>query len=126
MTAFDSPSREFCVQRRIRTNTPLQSLVTLNDTVYFEAAQALAAKMNQQPSLDHKIITGWEKATLKPVDSTKLEYLRKFYLKAKMDIEKGNTSTSITGKYLPGNAENAALVMTASVILNLDEFLTKE
>jgi len=126
MTAFDSPSREFCVQRRIRTNTPLQSLVTLNDTVYFEAAQALAAKMNQQPSLDHKIITGWKKATLKPVDSTKLEYLRKFYLKAKLDIEKGNTSTSITGKYLPGNAENAALVMTASVILNLDEFLTKE
>jgi hypothetical protein len=38
MTTFDAPSREFCTVRRIRTNTPLQALVTLNDPVYFEAA----------------------------------------------------------------------------------------
>ncbi len=50
MTTFDAPSREVCTIRRIRTNTPLQALVTLNDPVYVEAAQALArraiAKMN--------------------------------------------------------------------------------
>jgi hypothetical protein len=37
MVSFDSPSREFCVSRRIRTNTPLQALITLNDPVYLEA-----------------------------------------------------------------------------------------
>ncbi|MCA9246908.1 MAG: DUF1553 domain-containing protein, partial [Planctomycetales bacterium] len=45
MAAFDAPNREVCTIRRDRTNTPLQALVTLNDPVYIEAAQALARKM---------------------------------------------------------------------------------
>src|SRR5439155_2165033 len=45
MTTFDAPSREFCLVRRIRTNTPLQAFVTLNDPVYVEAAQALARRI---------------------------------------------------------------------------------
>jgi hypothetical protein len=45
MTTFDAPSREFCTVRRIRTNTPLQALVTLNDPVFVEAAQALARRI---------------------------------------------------------------------------------
>ena len=45
MTTFDAPSREFCTVRRIRTNTPLQALVTLNDPVFIEAAQALARRI---------------------------------------------------------------------------------
>src|SRR6185436_15203929 len=42
MAAFDAPNREVCTVRRNSTNTPLQSLVTLNDPVFVEAAQALA------------------------------------------------------------------------------------
>ena len=45
MATFDAPSREFCTVRRIRTNTPLQALVTLNDPVFIEAAQALARRV---------------------------------------------------------------------------------
>ena len=45
MATFDAPSREICTVRRIRTNTPLQALVTLNDPVYVEAAQALARRI---------------------------------------------------------------------------------
>ncbi len=45
MTTFDASSREVCTMRRIRTNTPLQALVTLNDPVYVEAAQALARRI---------------------------------------------------------------------------------
>ena len=45
MVAFDNPSREFCVSRRIRTNTPLQALVTLNDPVFIEMANAMAERM---------------------------------------------------------------------------------
>src|SRR6185295_1909771 len=45
MTTFDAPSREFCVSRRIRTDTPLQSLVTLNDPAYIECAQAMARRV---------------------------------------------------------------------------------
>jgi hypothetical protein len=45
MATFVAPSREVCTVRRPRTNTPLQALVTLNDPVYVEAAQALARRM---------------------------------------------------------------------------------
>jgi mono/diheme cytochrome c family protein len=45
MATFDAPSREFCVVRRIRTNTPLQAFVTLNDPCFVEAAQALARRL---------------------------------------------------------------------------------
>ncbi|MEX0821780.1 MAG: PSD1 and planctomycete cytochrome C domain-containing protein [Rhodothermales bacterium] len=46
LLAFDAPSRELCVSRRIRTNTPLQSLVTLNDPAFVEAAVALSERMH--------------------------------------------------------------------------------
>jgi hypothetical protein len=47
MMTFDAPSREFCVVRRVRTNTPLQALTALNDPAFFEAAQALGRIMTE-------------------------------------------------------------------------------
>ena len=46
MTTLDAPSREICTVRRVNTNTPLQALVTLNDTAFVEMAQSLARKMH--------------------------------------------------------------------------------
>src|SRR5213075_810694 len=45
LTTFDAPERTYCTVRRLRTNTPLQALVTLNDPVYVEAAQAFARRI---------------------------------------------------------------------------------
>src|SRR5438270_12380123 len=45
MHTFDAPERRSCAVRRIRTNTPLQALVTLNDPCYVEAAQGLARRI---------------------------------------------------------------------------------
>ena len=52
MATFDAPSRELCTVRRVRTNTPLQAFVTLNDPVYVEAAQALARRIVRGGGLD--------------------------------------------------------------------------
>ena len=45
LMTFDATSREHAIVRRVRTNTPLQALTTLNDEAYFEAARALAARV---------------------------------------------------------------------------------
>ena len=52
MTTFDAPSGEVCTVRRIRTNTPLQALVTLNDPTLVEAAQALARRAETESAPD--------------------------------------------------------------------------
>ncbi len=48
LITFDAPSREVCTIRRLRTNTPLQALVTLNDPVFWEAAQGLARRITEE------------------------------------------------------------------------------
>jgi hypothetical protein len=48
MAAFDAPSRETCAIKRVRSNTPVQAFVTLNDPVYVEAAQALARRVMKE------------------------------------------------------------------------------
>src|SRR5262249_41997301 len=45
MATFDAPSREICTVRRVRTNTPLQAFVTLNDPAFVETAQGLARRI---------------------------------------------------------------------------------
>jgi hypothetical protein len=64
MATFDAPSREVCVLRRDRTNTPLQALVTLNDPAFVEAAQALARRVVLQSPQ-----TGDRPTTSKPIQS---------------------------------------------------------
>src|SRR5262249_1641918 len=49
---FDSPSREFCTVRRVRSNTPLQSLDLLNNPVFYEAAEGLAKRMRVEGGAD--------------------------------------------------------------------------
>jgi hypothetical protein len=52
MLTFDVPERAVCSARRSRTNTPLQALVTLNDPVFFEAAQGLARRILREPEAE--------------------------------------------------------------------------
>lgn len=102
MLTFDAPSREFCVSRRIRTNTPLQALVTLNDPAYWEAAEALAARM--------------EDAAASPDEQAAAGYL----------MALGRQPSDATLETLASLAEDAPLAVVANTILNLDAFLTKE
>ncbi|WP_020596330.1 DUF1553 domain-containing protein [Spirosoma panaciterrae] len=132
MVTFDSPSREFCQLRRLRTNTPLQALVTLNDPVYIEAAQHLADYMRQHGSSpSQQIQAGFRRVMLRDLSPKKLAVLVNLY-----------TTTEHYYQKQPGQAENlldrpgldcstvspqlAALTVTANTLLNLDEVITKE
>ncbi len=122
MATFDSPSREICVSRRIRTNTPLQALVSLNDPVFMEAAQGLARRMQKHAA---PIPAGYTYALGTPPNRETLDVLTGLYTDALAHYTEGaGDAARLTGD--PGSAELAALTMVANAILNLDQFLMKE
>lgn len=122
MITFDAPSRLVCAINRTDTNTPLQSLVTLNDPVYFEAAQALALAIDKQDGqLTEKIAWAFRRATGTPITQPELGHLTQLYERSSqlMADEPEN------GKKIAETPHLAALTMVAKVILNLDATLTK-
>src|SRR5205814_6241402 len=66
MMTFDAAAREVCTARRIRTNTPLQALVTLNDEAYLESARHFAYRMQEAGNnIREQISKGYEMALYK-------------------------------------------------------------
>jgi hypothetical protein len=120
MVTFDNPSREVCTSRRIRTNTPLQSLVLLNDPVFLEAATAWAEKILDEYDTDIK--TGIEKhlqlITAGTPDQKKVEVLHRLY-------EESLAYYRQEGADLDENPELAAMRLVSNAMFNLDEFVTR-
>ncbi|PHN07753.1 DUF1553 domain-containing protein [Flavilitoribacter nigricans] len=130
MIAFDSPSREFCVSRRIRTNTPLQALVTLNDPAFLEAAQALAQRMREAggQDLEAAIRAGYKRALGQEADAETVAILRDLHLRAQSEMD-GPTARARTIAFTedPNEIElTDPMAVVANAILNLDGFLTKQ
>ena len=123
MVTFDSPTREFCLSRRLRTNTPLQALVGLNDPVYVEAAQALARRMETRAEgAQEQLAEGYRLALSRAPAPAALAELTALYDKALAHYENSPEDAPTMG----GTAHQAALAMAASAIMNLDSFVTKE
>lgn len=120
MVTFDNPSREVCTSRRIRTNTPLQSLVLLNDPVYLEAATAWAQKILDEHKNDIK--TGIKKnlqlVTAKVPEEEKVAVLHQLYQESLAYYKQ-------EGADLDENPELAAMRLVSNAMLNLDEFVTR-
>lgn len=132
MANFDSALREACTVREGRTNTPLQALNLMNDVTFVEAARALAQRVwtegpeRRIPHAFRLVVSrdanGRELAKL----SESLAYFRDYYSTRPDDAKKLLAQgDSPTDPRIPP-AELAALTSVASLILNLDEALTKE
>ena len=123
MVSFDSPSREFCVSRRVRTNTPLQALITLNDPVYLETSVAFAERMAEGTpnDIEEAIRKGVKMALCKDPDQETLNILMDLYYNANTEIKGELVSAGTTDKI-----ELNAMAVVANAIMNLDEFVTKE
>ncbi|MBD2753013.1 DUF1553 domain-containing protein [Spirosoma validum] len=127
MLTFDSPSREFCQIRRIRTNTPLQALVTLNDPVYVESAQTLAALMLKRGKTpDQQIRAGFRQVMLRNPDANRVAVLLRLYQKSETYYQQHPTDAATLLDCKDNSPQLAALTVTANTLLNLDEVITKE
>jgi hypothetical protein len=131
MISFDGVGREVCTSRRIRTNTPLQALVTLNDSVFVEASRSFAYRMEREAAnkndVKSKISKGYEIMMLRQIPPKKLSILEKLYQNAYQKFSKDRSKAAKMMGKKEGAAppEQAALTVVANAMLNLDELITK-
>jgi hypothetical protein len=133
MTLFDMPSREICVVRRSRTNTPLQALALMNEVTYVEASRKFAERMMEQGSDPaSQLKWGFHRATSREPDVDELEILVDGYERRLTRYrERPEEAAKLLGAGEAPVMEGvdpvvlAALTTAASVILNLDEVVTK-
>lgn len=127
--AFDGASRVVCSPRRIRTNTPLQALVTLNDSVYVDMARHFALRMQQMGgnSTANQIAKGYATILYKPIPQNRLKVFEDLYTKALLTFKKDAMAASafMGDKQKQAKPEQAAMVVVANAMLNLDEVVTK-
>ncbi|WP_076453635.1 PSD1 and planctomycete cytochrome C domain-containing protein [Zobellia uliginosa] len=133
MTIFDAPTRDYSEVRRQKTNTPLQALVMQNDTQVLEAARVLAQRCIEATPDDPDIVaTMFKRILVRSPREEELLTLNSYYHSAleqyKNDSESAEKLIAV-GEYeqLPVDpGKTAALMLTAQVIYNLDETITKE
>ena len=129
MLTFDGSARQVCITRRIRTNTPLQALTVLNDSSYIVMARHFAYRMNElgEKDISKKIGKGYESMMYKSITENRLKALMNLYTTSFNKFKKDPlASCELLG--LPDsmpNAERASLVMVASAMFNMDEWLNK-
>ncbi len=137
LVSFDAPSREQCTVRRVRTDTPLQALTTLNDPVFVEAARALARRMQREggPRASERIGHGFRLCTAQRPGEAELAALVAFLGREEdrfaRDPEAAHALLGAAEAQPQGGdprsaAEQAGLIMVANVLLNLDATLTRE
>jgi hypothetical protein len=135
MVSFDAPSRETCVVRETRTNTPLQALTLMNDVTYVEAARKLAERMIVEggPNASDRIRRGYELVLArKPADvenaavTKALAKLEAHYRNHPKDTEAFLSQGKSKRDQRLDAAELASWTAVASLLLNTDEAITKE
>jgi hypothetical protein len=134
MVTFDAPSRNVCAVTRPRTNTPLQALVTLNDPVYVEAAQALGRRMVKEggPTVESRLTFGFRLCLARPPQEKELKRLVVLYEQARgkyagTPAEAMKLTTEPLGPLPAGMdaTDMAAWTVVGNVLLNLDEMFAK-
>jgi len=134
MLIFDSPMKEFCEVRRVRTSTPLQALNLLNDPQLLEASRVLGSKLveNQALPVEEKIALAFRKIISRQPNDHEIEILLKGYHE---EYDRYSTNPAEAKKYLQVGAypqnktldtiECAAMMHVVSIIYNLDEAISK-
>jgi hypothetical protein len=128
---FDAPNANLSCSRRQRSNTPLQALNLLDDVVFFEAAQALAYRLVREAPKDfrNRLSYAYELALARPPASQETQRLANYF---DSEMSSFGKDPKAARELFPAPvegvapAEAAAWVGVSRVLLNLDEFITRE
>lgn len=112
LTTFDAPDTSSACTRRERTNTPMQALTLLNDPVFFECSETLGRKVSTRHADDlsgalHELVHHCLNREATPAEMDTLTAAHRDFLAASSDA-------------------TLAMTATARIVLNLDEFITRD
>ncbi|MEO0448660.1 MAG: DUF1553 domain-containing protein, partial [Verrucomicrobiota bacterium] len=131
-TTFDAPDFSSVCTQRVKSNTPLQALNLANDPVFLEFAQALALRLaKDSPGYEDGILKGYELCYSRPPSEMERTALLDFarvtyrsYQENQSDAQALSNDAIIQAA--GGPAEAATMVNLARVLLNTDNFITRE
>lgn len=137
MTIFDAPTRESCIARRERTNTPLQALVLMNEQLFFQAAVELAVtlKIDQQLSVSDCLSTAMRRITSNEPDTEESQVMLESYNELLARYQAAPEAASEVISASPGASANlaasdapsiAALSLVVNGLFNLDVTKTRQ
>ena len=130
LMTFDAPDSNTSCARRERSNTPLQALTLLNDPVFFECAQTLGKRVAQAPatSTDDRIRRAFVTCLARQPSEAELDRLRQFHARQlELLARNPESSARIAGETDAADLkEKAVFAALCRVIMNLDEFVTRE
>jgi len=134
LATFDAPDREVCVARRLKTNTPLQALALMNDTIQLEAARKLAERIMTEggASPASRINFGFKLVTAREIRSSERKSLTNF-LQERLAHYRADATAAKNYLLVVASTPNPALdpselagcANLASLLLNLDETITR-
>ncbi|HKZ36834.1 MAG TPA: DUF1553 domain-containing protein, partial [Chryseolinea sp.] len=133
MLVFDASNRDQCEVTRLRTNTPLQALVLLNDPVILEASRVFAEKlMAKKLSDEEKILNAFRAITCRKPKDQELAILLKYFLEEKNKFESSPEKAKEfiqVGEFpladIKDKVSLAALMQVVHTIYNMEESITK-
>ena len=138
LTNFDVPNGDFSCVRRTRSNTPLQALTTLNETVFMECSRAMALRVLKEAGKtdDQRLAYAFRLCVSRPPEADEVAALKTLLEKQRKRVSDGwvNPAEIATGeaggKVAPPDgttpAQVALYTLVSRVLLNMDETITKE
>lgn len=137
LTNFDAPNGDFSCVRRVRSNTPLQALTTLNETLFMECARHLAQITVKQATTEQdRLAWAFRRCVARPPTADERQVLLKLLAKEQDRFNRPNAKPWELAADDPSNppalaegttaANLAAWTVVSRVLLNLDETVTKE
>jgi hypothetical protein len=131
MAIFDASSRDLCEVKRLRTNTPLQALVMMNDPTVLEASRVLAARLlEEKTDITRKITEAFRLIVCRKPAEKELQILTNYYNKQNGNIDSEDVNKMLSvGEYpVPKDMDRknlAALMRVVTTIYNMEETITK-